>query len=155
MLQVLPNQEEIYEMLSLLLGESIQVEYEPMPLDLTNTYVAIYANEMGEPGALCCSSVAFAAYAGGSITLLPVDATREAAQYDDMTEMMTQNLYEVMNICTRLVINDETPHLKLTEVRKYEEVAEIVRPVIGSGNRGDYSIDIPRYGSGKLAFFVI
>ena len=155
MLQVLPNQEEIYDMLSLLLSDRIVVEYKNIPMNLADKYVATYLNAEGEIGALCCCDAQFAAFAGGSITLMPPDATKDAADFDDLTEMMVSNMYEVMNICTRLVINDETPHLKLTEVKKFEEVQEDAAAILAANNRGDYTVDIPRYGKGSITFFVV
>ena len=154
MQQVLPNQEEIYDMLSLLLGERIVVDYNNTPMHLADKYIALYADEAGEIGAICCCDSHFAAYAGGSITLMPVDATEDAANFDDLSEIMVQNMYEVMNICTRLVINDETPHLKLTVVKKYEEVEADVAHLVAQNNRGDFTVEIPRYGKGAFTFFV-
>lgn len=154
MVQILPNKEEIYEMLSLLLGDDITVEYRRKPMDLTDKQVAIYADADGNPGAICCCDAAFAAFSGGAITMMPVAITQEAAEYDDLTDIMIQNLYEVMNICTRLVINDETPHLKLTTVSRSQEVEEAVNALVSTGNRGDYEIEIPKYGKGTLSFLV-
>lgn len=154
MLQILPSQEDIYDMLSLLLGDRIVVEYNNIPMNLADKYVATYIDETGEIGALCCCDAQFAAFAGGSITLMPPDATKDAADFDDLSEMMVSNMYEVMNICTRLVINDETPHLKLDVVKKFEDLQDATAAILAQDNRGDYTVDIPRYGKGCITFFV-
>ena len=154
MQQVLPNTEDIYEMLNLFFGDDMSAEYRDEPVDVADKYAAIYVDSEGEPGAICYVDAAFAAYAGGAMTMMPPGPVQEAAANNDLSQMMTENLYEVMNIWTRLVINDETRHLKLTEVKKTEEIKEIVDALLATGNRGDYNISIPKYGVGTMSFLV-
>ena len=154
MQQVLPDKESIYEMLNLLLGEDMTVEYKNRPAQLDKTYVAMYADAEGVPHALCACDVAFAAYSGGAMTMMPPNTVKNAADDDDLSDMLRDNLYEVMNICTRLVIDDNTPHLKLTEVKRASEIPEIVERMLATGNRGDYEVSIPRYGAGTMTFLV-
>ncbi|MFK7843805.1 MAG: hypothetical protein AB8G77_00785 [Rhodothermales bacterium] len=154
MQQVLPNKEDIYEMLNLFFGDNMSAKYKTEPVDVAGKYAAIYVDSEGEPGAICYVDVPFAAYAGGAMTMMPPGPVQEAAASNDLSEMMVQNLYEIMNICTRLIINDDTRHLKLTEVRKTEEITEIVDVLLAAGNRGDYEINIPKYGVGTMSFLV-
>ncbi len=141
-------------MLNLLLGDDMSVEYRKMPVPTDKGYAAIYVNKEGEPKAVCVCDVAFAAYSGGAMTMMPPNTCRDAADDGELSEMLVQNLYEVMNICTRLVIDDETPHLRLTELKPAAEIQDIIQPLVAENNRGDYEIDIPRYGKGLMAFIV-
>ena len=153
MQQVLPDKNDIYEMLNILLGDNMSVEYKDA-VDLKQKYAALYVDAEDTPRALCICDVAFAAYSGGAMTMMPVDTVQQAIKENDLSEMLSQNLYEVMNICTRLVIDDNTPHLRLTEVKKTEEITEIIENLLATGNRGDYEVSIPRYGKGLMTFLV-
>ncbi len=154
MQQVLPDKESIYEMLNLLLGDDMSVEYRKMPAPTDKGYAALYVNKEGEPKAVCICDIAFAAYSGGAMTMMPPKSVQNQADDEDLSDMLVQNLYEVMNICTRLIIDDETPHLKLTEVKPAEEVQDIIQTLLSEDNRGDYEVEIPKYGKGLMTFIV-
>lgn len=154
MQQVLPDKDTIYEMLNLLLGDNMSVEYKDGQVGVDNKFAAIYVDAENTPRALCICDVEFAAYSGGAMTLMPLDTVKSAIDAGELTEVLSQNLYEVMNICTRLVIDDETPHLRLTEVKKTGEIAEVVESLLATGFRGDYEVSVPRYGKGMMTFLV-
>ena len=154
MQQVLPDKNDIYEMLNLLLGDNMSVEYVDAISSFDDTYVALYVDAEDTPRAVCICDLEFAGYSGGAMTMMPVGGVQDAIGEKDLSGTLEQNLYEVMNICTRLVINDETPHLRLTEVKKSSEVTEIIETLLGTGNRGDYEVSIPRYGKGHMTFLV-
>lgn len=154
MQQVLPDTESVYEMLNLLLGDDMTVEYRKMPVPTDKGYAAIYVNKENEPKAICVCDIAFAAFSGGAMTMMPPNSCKDAVDDEELSEMLVQNLYEVMNICTRLVIDDETPHLRLTELKPAAEVQDIIETLLAEDNRGDYIIDIPKYGKGLMTFIV-
>ena len=67
---------------------------------------------------------------------------------------MQGNLKEVMNICSRLFMDDNSPHLKLDNL--YESIGALpdsARSLMDSvQDRLDLIISIPDYGDGKLSF---
>jgi hypothetical protein len=69
---------------------------------------------------------------------------------------MRDNLYEVMNICTRLLINESTPHLRLAALCKIDDnVSRDAQRSIKEGSSGSgYTVEIPQYGAGGLSFLV-
>lgn len=154
MQQLLPGKLEIYDMLGILLGDNLTVEYRKLPTTFEKTFAAIYVDAAGNPGALCLCDIPFAAYAGGALTMMPPNSTEYAVEDEELTPVLTQNLYEIMNICTRLVINDDTPHLRLTKVVEAQEIEDTIEQFLALGNRGDYDLNIPRYGKGTLTFLV-
>ena len=153
MIHVLPDESSILEMLSLMYGDNMTVT-ATSELNYNNTYAAVYVNADGETGAVCVCDIPFAAYSSGALTMMPPDAVKEVVSSQDLSEMHLANLYEVMNICTRLVISDNTEHLKLTEVLPISEANEHIEAVQPAGLRKDFEVSIPRYGSGTLSFMV-
>ncbi len=153
MIHVLPDENSIHEMLSLMFGDNMSVS-STSEIDYSDTFAAVYVSPEGEPGAVCVCDISFAAYSSGALTLMPPASIEEVISSKELPEMHQANLYEVMNICTRLVINDKTAHLKLTEVLPVKEVTEVIEQLKPSAERKDFEVSIPRYGSGTMSFIV-
>lgn len=68
--------------------------------------------------------------------------------------MMISNLHEVMNICSRMFMNDASPHIKLDTVYKtMDEVPDDIKALFsGAEDRSDFDVGIPNYGSGAISF---
>ena len=49
-------------------------------------------------------------------SMLPVAAAKDAAKARELTDVMIENVREIMNICTRLVMDATSPHLKLDQI---------------------------------------
>ena len=80
------------------------------------SYFGVYVSDDGTPVALCGCDMAFAANSGAALSMLPPNVAKEAAKDKELTPVMLANLHEVMNICTRLMLRDDSPHLKLREL---------------------------------------
>jgi len=64
----------------------------------------------------------------------------------ELSEMAADNLYEVMNILSSLLMSDSTSHLKLSKV----ELGADAR-ITGESEEA-YSLDLGAYGKGELVF---
>lgn len=141
-------------MLNLLLGEDMNITMTQESSD-SGAYTAVYVDTEGEPKALGVCDLPFAAYSAGAMTMMPKDPVDEALRSEDLPEMMFSNLHEVFNICTRLLIDDQTKHIKLQEVSKTTEAELSLSSAPTVSGRADFKIDIPRYGSGTITFVVL
>ena len=70
------------------------------------------------------------------------------------SEMMLGNIHEVMNVCSRLFMDANSPHLRLDTVYASlsdapESVPEIINVCQG---RVDCNVEIPNYGCGNRSF---
>ena len=65
---------------------------------------------------------------------------------NELSAMATDNLYEVMNILSSLLMNDKSEHLKLSKV----ELGSDAR--IEGGGEQAFSLDMGAYGKGELVF---
>jgi hypothetical protein len=123
--------------------------------DLTpasGAWVGLYVGKDGAPLALCAFDAALAGYAGAALSMLPPGAAKDAVKSKDLTDVMVGNLKEIMNICSRLVMTDTSPHVRLEELHPANKFPAAVNTVLG-GQKGrvDFELNVPKYGPGTLA----
>ena len=149
---VQPTLEQVFGMLGMLFGDGTEVTPTEAP-DLSLGYVGNYVNPEGETVAACICDRAATAYFGAALSMLPPGGAADAAKGGEISETMEANLYEIMNILTRLVMDDETPHLKLEKVQKVDDDAAI-NAIRENAAGCHFHVVVPRYGSGTLSFLV-
>ena len=155
MTHVLPDENSIHEMLSRMFGDNMTVTPGKAFNFDDSTCTAVYVNPEDAPGAVIVCDFPFAAYSGGALSMMPVGGVEDAIEEAELSEQLRGNLYEVMNICTRLLIDDNTVHLRLTEVVPSQEASDVLETVTSSdATRVDFQVDIPKYGAGTLSFVV-
>ncbi|MGF1644039.1 MAG: hypothetical protein ACFCUJ_10370 [Thiotrichales bacterium] len=152
---LVPTEAEISAMLGMLYGDGLRVDRSEKSID--NPASAIYASYIDENGRIVAAAqcdLQFAAYSAAALSMIPVDVAQEAVRDKALTTMMRDNLHELMNICSRFLMSDETPHLRFDKV--YPSLSD-------SPNGMRYLLDnaqairhfdalIPKYGKGKLSF---
>ncbi|MDE1923988.1 MAG: hypothetical protein KGI55_11210 [Gammaproteobacteria bacterium] len=124
-------------------------------LDLSpksGNFCALYVTDTGAPGAVCACDIAFAANGGAALSMLPPNAAKEAVRAKELTEVMIANLREVMNICTRLVLRENTPHLRLDQVYPLASLpAPAAAAIAASTHRIDFELGLGKYGGGIIS----
>ncbi len=149
----LPDVPQVRELLGMLF-DGLSVKPGPK-LDVSpkaGSYFGVYVADDGNPAALCGCDMAFAANSGAALSMLPPTVAKEAAKDKDLTPVMLANLHEVMNICTRLVLRDNSPHLKLRELCQVSALPAPAAAILGAAKgRVDFEIGIGKYGSGVLS----
>ena len=152
----LPQGNDVEKMLGMLCGSELGVKPgEPVATNAgSGTIVAVFINREGAPVTACCCDVPFAAYSGAALSMIRKGGAEDAVKEGSLSEMMRSNLHEIMNICSRLFLIDETPHLKLDRLYDTAEaLPEAVRSVIDTAaGRSDLKITIPGYGEGNISF---
>ncbi len=121
----------------------------------SSAYIAVYVTDSGAPAALCACDVAFAANSGAALSLLPPTVAKDAAKTQQLTDVMVANLREVMNICTRLVLRENTPHLRLDTLCPAAELPAAAAAIVGAAKgRIDFEIALGKYGGGLFAVLI-
>jgi hypothetical protein len=115
------------------------------------SFVAVYVTDDGAPRALCACDLSFAAYTGAALSMLPPAAAKDAIKSQALTSTMSDNLHEVMNICTRLILKDGSPHLRLQQVFAAKQVPAPAAAITGSKTRVDFEVGVGKYGNGAFA----
>ena len=116
-------------------------------------WFGVFACDSGAPVALCGADANLAASFGAALSLLPVAAAIEAARSRELTAVMIDNVREIMNICTRLVIDATSPHLKLEQIYPAKSLPAPAAALLGAPQgRREFQIQLPKYGGGVLTF---
>jgi hypothetical protein len=115
------------------------------------SFVAVYISDDGAARALCACDLSFAANGGAVLSMLPCAAANDAIESKELTPAMSDNLREVMNICTRLILKDGSPHLHLQQIVPSQQMSAAVAAIAGSESRVDFEVGLGKYGTGILA----
>jgi hypothetical protein len=118
----------------------------------SGSWVGLYVADDGKPVAACAVDVALAANSAAALSMLPPGVAKDAAKTKELTDVMVANLQEIMNICSRLLMNDNSAHLKLENVYPSKAMPPALTAMLGaSQGRVDFELNVPKYGAGTLA----
>jgi hypothetical protein len=116
-------------------------------------WFGVFVADSGEPVALCGADANLAATLGAAFSMLPVAAAKEAAKARELTGVMIENVREIMNICTRLVMDASSLHLKLDQIYPAKSLPAPAAALLGAPRgRREFQIQLPKYGGGVLTF---
>ena len=151
-----PDKNELRQILAMLYGDALELDAgAAVPTaDGSKSVVAIYVNDDDMPVTACVCDHGFVAYAGSALTRIPPGGAEDAAETGDFSDMMLGNHHEVMNICSRLFMKGNSPHLRLAKVYgSPDELPAEARNIIQSdAGRADFEVEVPGYGKGGLSF---
>ena len=153
---IIPKEIEVKQMLGMLYDDGLTVQSAAaLPTESgSKSLVALYIDDDDQPVTACACDYSFTAFAGAALTKIPKGGAEDAASSGDFSEMMLNNLNEVMNICSRLLMSNSSPHLRLD---KTIPISEAEAAISGSGadtTSVGFSVNIPSYGNGQLLFRV-
>jgi hypothetical protein len=119
-------------------------------------WFGVFVADNGEPVALCGADASLAATLGAAFSLLPVAAAKDAAKARELNEVMIGNVREIMNICTRLVMDPTSPHLKLEQIYPVRSLPAGAAGLLGKpAGRREFQVQLPKYGGGVLTFLSV
>jgi len=112
----------------------------------------VFVGDDTVPVAVCGADLRLAASLAAAFSILPPLAAKEAVERRDLGSVMRENLHEIMNICTRLVIDSTSPHIKLDQVYPYTSLPAAAAAILVSARRRrEFQLKLPRYGGGVLS----
>ncbi len=117
-------------------------------------YLASYVDPDSTLVALSACDEHFVVYSSAALSMVPAAVANEAAASGDITDTMQANFYEVMNICSKLMLEDGGPHLRLDQVTKPGDGTDKIAALKESATLLGFQIQVPGYGDGKLLFLV-
>jgi len=118
--------------------------------------IGAFIDDDNVPVAACVCDIEFAAFSGCSLTMLPPGAAEDAVMDKKLEPGMLDNFHEVMNIFSRLFMNDKTPHLRLDKCYGLDEAPEAFLDMANnSTDRSEMEIEVPRYGKGNISFVAV
>jgi hypothetical protein len=106
--------------------------------------------------AMCAADIAFAAYSGAALSLIPGESAQERVKAGVLDEMLQENFAEVLNVLTRIFVVPETTRVALLEPifppRAMPQTLELA-DAAARVQRADFEIEISAYGKGHLALW--
>jgi len=118
----------------------------------SGSWIGLYVSDDGKPVAACAVDCALAANSSAALSMLPPGVAKDAAKSKELTDVMISNLHEIMNICTRLLMNDSSAHLKLATVHPSKAMPAELGALLGAvKGRADFELSMPKYGPGTLS----
>jgi hypothetical protein len=150
----LPDGRKIVDMLGLLF-DGLDVKaggtFDQTPAG--GAWFGVFVADSGSPAALCGADANLAATFGSAFSMLPVGAAKEAAKARELTSVMIDNMREIMNICSRLVMDATSPHLKLDQIYPAKSLPASAAALLGApSGRREFQVQLPKYGGGVLTF---
>ena len=154
-----PAPKDVRDLLLDLLDRHVEVEvgapYAPEPGERA-TY-AVYVNDLMRTRAVAVADLAFSAYAGAVIGLVPPGGAQVAVESGELSPMIAENLHEVLGTCASLFNAAGLPHVKLHEVFAPGSVppTDVAAYARTLGRRLDLGITLAWYGTGRLSLVLI
>jgi hypothetical protein len=69
---------------------------------------------------------------------------------------MVDNMREIMNICSRLVMDATSPHLRLDQIYPAKSLPAPATALLGAPSaRREFQVQLPKYGGGVLTFLSV
>jgi hypothetical protein len=114
-------------------------------------WFGVFVADNGNPVALCGADGNLAASFGAAFSMLPVAAAQDASKSRELTDVMKENVREIMNICTRLLMDDTSLHLRLDQIYAVNSLPAPAAALLGAPQgRREFQLQLPKYGGGVL-----
>lgn len=115
--------------------------------------VATYVDdELFVTGVICCD-LPLSAWAGAAIGLIPMADAKAAILDGRLTESISENLYEVLNIASSMFNVDGATHVRLHSMHPAGAPMpmDVQARALTLGRREDVAVDIGGFGRGRLS----
>jgi hypothetical protein len=152
----LPQLKELRDLYGGLVGRGCTAERASdlmTPETKPGIVVATYVSNRAQVEAVVAVDVPLGAYLGAAIGLMPPAPAKDAVADGALSDVLLENVGEVLNVTAALFNAEGAPHLKLAEVFDSTRGALPGAPVSflrSTGRRLDATIEIAGYGGGAL-----
>jgi hypothetical protein len=138
-----------------LLGRDVNVSPgDPMTADdLPTGVIAVYTDTSQQLYAVLGMQLTLAANAGAALGLLPAGAAEDSIEEKKLYPNLAENVFELCNVLTSLLNREGAPHVKLYQViyPGMDLPNDARAHLLALGKRLDLTVEVARYGKGKLS----
>ncbi len=138
-----------------LLGRDVNVSPgDPMTAaDLPTGVFAIYTDTSQQLYAVLGMQLSLAANAGAALGLLPAGAAEDSIEEKTLFPNLAENVFELCNVLTSLLNREGGPHVKMYQViyPGMDLPNDVRAHLLALGKRLDLTVEVARYGKGKLS----
>lgn len=150
---VIPTEKSVASLLAMIFGDGLGVN-DGDAADLNSQHVATFIDDEDKLVAICACDKEFVAYSGAALSMIPADVANEMISGNSISEALVGNFYEVMNICSKLLMSDSSAHLRLDKTLDPGAANDAVASLEAAAEKVAFSVNIPSYGSGTLTFLI-
>ncbi|MEM1229921.1 MAG: hypothetical protein AAGI15_05240 [Pseudomonadota bacterium] len=150
---VIPKPDEIAPLLEMVFGEGVEMDLVDQP-DPKECHAATFICDEDKLVALCHCDPSFVIYSGAALSMLPANVADEMIKDKEYTDVVKDNFYEVMNICSKLLMSETSAHLRLAETLDPEAAAGLNEKLPEGVENVAYRLKIPNFGEGQISFSV-
>lgn len=151
----LPPVKLIKDVLDGLLGREVEIAPgDPMAsVDMIGGVLAAYVDDGNALRAVAGWDLSAAAFVGAAVGLVPRGGAEAAIEDRFVPENLQENLGEVSNVLASVFQIPGNPHLRLQKTYCPAAAApdQETQLLYALGQRIDITVDVPGYGSGRLA----
>ena len=153
--KVMPGSLAVRQLFEDLLGRDCTVSPgDPLTTDdLSTATVAIYTDNAQQIYGVLGMQLALAANVGAALGLLPPGAAEDSIDEKQLFPNLAENVFELCNVLTSLLNVEGAPYVKLYQV-VYPGMAlpaDARAHLLALGRRLDLTIEVSRYGKGRLS----
>ncbi len=148
----LPDTQKILQILGTLFDGLVVKPGGPFDQTLNGgAWFGVFVSDNGDPAALCGADANLAVSFGAAFSMLPVAVVKDAAKTRQLTDVMKDNVREIMNICTRLMMDDASPHLRLDQLYAAHSLPGPAAALLQAPRgRREFQLQLPKYGGGVM-----
>lgn len=152
----LPVAKEVRDLLVDLLDKPIAIEpAAPLaPSPDRPASIGVFVDDHLRVAALICFDLPLSAYLAAAIGLVPPRVAEESVASGALTEVLQENLHEVLNIAVGLFNSAPgADHLRLHTMHPAGQPIphDVLVQALTLGRRTDMRIDVPGYGAGVIS----
>ncbi|MET8151187.1 hypothetical protein ACIBSW_05195 [Actinoplanes sp. NPDC049668] len=156
---VIPAALSVRNLFEDLLGRDVNVASgDPMTAeDLPTGVIALYTDASQQLYAVLGLQLPLAANAGAALGLLPAGAAEDSIEEGKLYPNLAENVFELCNVLTSLLNREGAPHVKLYQVI-YPGMPlpnDARAQLLALGKRLDLTVEVTRYGKGKLSLSLV
>ena len=149
----LPQAHQLATYLGRLLRRDVEAKLLPKPAPGKLAYVGTFHGGERTVIAMCAADIAFAAYAGSALSLVPPDVAESNIRAGALDEAVA----EVLNVLARVYVVPESRHVTLLQsiFPPAAAPASIDGVPAGQVKRADFEVTLDGYGTGLLTLWAV
>ena len=146
--------EAIRELFEGMVGRSVAVNpAKPLlVLGKQQWILGVYDDDDNALAGAALADVSLANFAGAALALVPPERAQSGATEGSLSEELSANFYEILNVGASLYPAAGGPHVRLVKMTTDQPKSAIVKLIRKPKSRTDVTIKVEGYGQGRITF---
>lgn len=150
---VKPTAQSVTSLLAMIYGDDLSTS-DLDSASISGQRIATFINDDDKLVAACICNREFVVYSGAALSMIPAGGAEEMIAENSISDALAGNFHEVMNICTKLLMSDDSAHLRLDKTLDCAQQADLASSLDALATRLGFLVEIPGYGKGAMAIYM-